>query len=363
MAGSETTQCVMPDTPRPPIVPTHDVATLLQLQPEYPAVRGGHDDVCLTASEGNRRQPGMIPREDCVSEQVALFAKMLTSREQKKPVRRMPVGSEPQPDGGVDFRVWAPQCREVAVEFEGAAANGASMRPEFDGYFSLMMPTAEAGMRYRFRLDRGETSLPDPASRYQPDGPHGPSEIVDPGAFCWTDVGWRGLPREQLVIYELHVGTFTREGTWHAASGELTSLASLGITCIELMPIAEFPGRFGWGYDGVNIFAPTRLYGRPDDFRRFVDRAHSFGIAVILDVVYNHFGPDGNSLTFFSDSISRNGMRMSGAKRLTSTVPTPARCVSFSWPMAVTGSRNIIWTAYVSTPLCCMDLPDGRSNI
>src|SRR6202161_1407585 len=141
MAGSETTQCVMPDTSQSPIVPTHDVATLLQLQPEYPAVRGGHDDVCLTASEGNRALSVMIPGEDCVSEQVALFAKMLlTSREQKKPVRRMPVGSEPQPDGGVDFRVWAPQCREVAVEFEGASADAASMQPEPDGYFSLMVP-------------------------------------------------------------------------------------------------------------------------------------------------------------------------------------------------------------------------------
>jgi maltooligosyltrehalose trehalohydrolase len=176
------------------------------------------------------------------------------------------------------------------------------MQPEPDGYFSLTVPTAEAGMRYRFRLDRGEIILPDPASRYQPEGPHGPSEIVDPDAFCWTDVGWRGLPREQLVIYEMHVGTFTWEGTWQAASSELASLANLGITCIEIMPIAEFPGRFGWGYDGVNLFAPTRLYGRPDDFHRFVDRAHSFGIAVILDVVYNHFGPDGNSLTFFSES-------------------------------------------------------------
>ena len=293
----------MSDTPRSPIVPTHDAATILQLQAGPVFVRGDHDDVCLTAGESDRKLPLVIAGGYCVSEQVPLFPEVLpTYQKQKKPVRRMPIGSEPQPGGGVDFRVWAPQCREVTVEFEGASADGASMRPEPDGYFSLMVPTAEAGMRYRFRLDRGETTVPDPASRYQPEGPHGPSEIVDTEAFCWTDAGWRGLPREQLVIYELHVGTFTREGTWQAACSELASLASLGITCIEIMPIAEFPGRFGWGYDGVNLFAPTRLYGRPDDFHRFVDRAHSFGIAVILDVVYNHFGPDGNFLTFFSES-------------------------------------------------------------
>ncbi len=155
-------------------------------------------------------------------------------------------------------------------------------------------------MRYRFRLDRSETALPDPASRFQPDGPHGPSEIIDPLAFTWTDGAWCGVAREHLVIYEIHIGTFTSEGTWRAASRELPALAKLGITCLEIMPVAEFAGRFGWGYDGVDLFAPTRLYGRPDDFRHFVDRAHALGIAVILDVVYNHFGPDGNYLKLFS---------------------------------------------------------------
>jgi maltooligosyltrehalose trehalohydrolase len=155
-------------------------------------------------------------------------------------------------------------------------------------------------MRYRLRLDQGEAALPDPASRFQPEGPHGPSEIVDPGDFAWTDGAWRGRTREQLVIYEMHVGTFTPDGSWEVASRELPALAELGITCLEIMPVAEFAGRFGWGYDGVNLFAPTRLYGRPIDFRRFVDRAHALGIAVILDVVYNHFGPDGNYLKSFS---------------------------------------------------------------
>jgi maltooligosyltrehalose trehalohydrolase len=214
------------------------------------------------------------------------------------PVRRLPIGAEPQPGGGVHFRLWAPRCREIVVEIEGL--NPAALQPESGGYFSLWSLPARAGMRYRFRLNGGEAALPDPASRFQPEGPHGPSEIVDPGEFAWTDRAWHGWAREQLVIYEIHVGTFTPDGTWEAAARELPALAELGITCLEIMPVADFPGRFGWGYDGVNLFAPTRLYGRPTDFRRFVDRAHALGIAVILDVVYNHFGPDGNYLKLFS---------------------------------------------------------------
>jgi maltooligosyltrehalose trehalohydrolase len=216
----------------------------------------------------------------------------------KSPVRRLPIGAEPQSDGGVHFRVWAPECCEVVVEIEGLEP--AALQPETDGYFSLRSLSARVGMRYRFCLDRGEKALPDPVSRFQPEGPHGPSEIVDPGDFAWTDGVWRGRAREELVIYEMHVGTFTPDGSWQAAERELPSLAELGITCIEIMPVAEFPGQFGWGYDGVNLFAPTRLYGRPVDFRAFVDRAHALGIAVILDVVYNHIGPDGNYLKSFS---------------------------------------------------------------
>jgi maltooligosyltrehalose trehalohydrolase len=216
------------------------------------------------------------------------------------PVRRLPIGAEPQPSGGVDFRLWAPRCGEVVVEIEGLEPE--TLQVETGGYFSLWSQLARAGMRYRFRLDRHEAALPDPASRFQPEGPHGPSEIVDPGTFVWTDDAWRGRVREQLVIYEMHVGTFTPEENWEAASRELPALAELGVTCIEIMPVAEFPGRFGWGYDGVNLFAPTRLYGLPADFRRFVDRAHTLGIAVILDVVYNHFGPNGNYLKLFSSA-------------------------------------------------------------
>jgi maltooligosyltrehalose trehalohydrolase len=158
------------------------------------------------------------------------------------PVRRLPIGAEPQSDGGVHFRVWAPRCREVVVEIEGLEP--AALQSETDGYFSLRSLPARAGMRYRFRLDRGERALPDPASRFQPEGPHGPSEIVDPRDFAWTDDAWRGRTREQLVIYEMHVGTFTPDGSWEAASRELPALAELGITCLEIMPVAG-PLRLG----------------------------------------------------------------------------------------------------------------------
>jgi maltooligosyltrehalose trehalohydrolase len=178
---------------------------------------------------------------------------------------------------------------------------GTPLRPEPAGYFAGLVAGAAVGARYRYRLDQGD-AFPDPASRFQPDGPHGPSEIIDPTAFRWTDTGWRGLRLEGQVFYELHLGAFTPEGTWTAAALELPWLADLGVTSVEIMPVADFPGRFGWGYDGVNLFAPTRLYGRPDDFRGFVNRAHELGIGVLLDVVYNHLGPDGNYLGQFSRS-------------------------------------------------------------
>jgi maltooligosyltrehalose trehalohydrolase len=171
------------------------------------------------------------------------------------------------------------------------------------GYFSGFHPHGKAGDLYWFRLDDDAARYPDPASRFQPQGPHGPSEIVDPSQFRWTDQGWRGPKLAGQVIYEVHVGTYTREGSFDALTRELPRIAELGVTVLELMPVADFPGRFGWGYDGVCLFAPTRLYGRPDDLRRLVDRAHAIGIAVILDVVYNHIGPDGNYLTRFTDTF------------------------------------------------------------
>jgi len=213
------------------------------------------------------------------------------------------MGAEVMPNGGVYFRVWAPKCKSVAVQIgtDAQLATGEiiDLGTEDNGYFSARVPNASHGMLYKFKLKGG--SFPDPASRFQPEGPHGPSQIVDARKFKWTDEKWQGIPRDGQIIYEMHIGTFTREGTWGAAMEQLPELARLGITAIEVMPVAEFPGRFGWGYDGVDLFAPTHLYGTPDEFRLFINRAHTLGIGVILDVVYNHIGPDGNYLKQFSD--------------------------------------------------------------
>lgn len=218
--------------------------------------------------------------------------------------RRHPVGAEITAEGA-HFRVWAPGRKKVEVVLEGSAGGATAAHAlslEERGYFAGLVPGAAAGARYRLRLD-GEGSLyPDPASRYQPEGPHGPSEVVDPSTYRWRDQGWPGVRREGHVIYEMHMGTLTREGTWASAREELPRLVDLGVTLLEMMPIADFPGKFGWGYDGVNLWAPTRLYGSPEDLRGFVDAAHAAGLGVILDVVYNHLGPDGNYLKQFSES-------------------------------------------------------------
>ena len=213
----------------------------------------------------------------------------------------LPIGAECQPDGGVHFRVWAPQREQVRVVLDlDGTPRALALTAEGTGYFSGLSAEARAGALYRFQLGTDDTLYPDPASRFQPEGPSGPSRIVDPGAFAWSDADWAGVTMRGQVIYEMHIGTFTRERTWSAATQELSELAHLGVTCLEVMPIAEFAGRFGWGYDGVDLFAPSHLYGEPDDVRRFVDEAHRRGLAVILDVVYNHLGPDGNYLAQFS---------------------------------------------------------------
>ncbi|MCO5168803.1 MAG: malto-oligosyltrehalose trehalohydrolase [Planctomycetes bacterium] len=214
--------------------------------------------------------------------------------------RRLPFGAEVGADG-VHVRTWAPGRRSVEVVLEAALAAGpVPLAPEDDapeeGWFSGWVAEAGPGTRYRLRLDGG-LLIPDPASRFQPEGPHGPSQVVDPDAFAWTDAAWQGVGRDGQVLYELHVGTFTPEGTWQAAARELPRLADLGVTVLEVMPVADSPGRFNWGYDGVCLFAPARAYGEPDDLRAFVDAAHRLGLGVLLDVVYNHFGPDGSYLT------------------------------------------------------------------
>jgi maltooligosyltrehalose trehalohydrolase len=199
---------------------------------------------------------------------------------------------------GTRFRVWAPQRKTVAVQFEDARTPFPLER-ESDEYFSGVADEVPSGTLYKFQLD-GAEAYPDPASRFQSRGPHSYSEIIDPSVFQWTDTHWRGVKMPGQVIYELHLGTFSEGGTWNSAAEKLEYLRDTGVTLIEVMPVSDFPGRFGWGYDGVQPFAPAGLYGRPDDMRRFVDRAHSMGIGVILDVVYNHLGPDGNYFSLFS---------------------------------------------------------------
>src|SRR4051812_13906987 len=195
-------------------------------------------------------------------------ARSATSEEISVPLqrplqRRLPVGAEPKAADGVHFRVWAPRSKSAVVELgESPRALTKSpwqfqLSPEPEGYFSALVPEATAGLCYKIRLDHG--SFPDPASRFQPEGPHGPSQVIDPERFRWTDSGWAGVGASSQVLYEMHIGTFTPEGTWKAAAERLIDLAELGVSVLELMPVADFPGRFGWGYDGVDLFAPTRL--------------------------------------------------------------------------------------------------------
>lgn len=214
--------------------------------------------------------------------------------------RRLPAGADVLSDGAVHFRVWAPDRKSVEVVIPGDTPQFFPLKKESEeGYFSGTVDAAKAGSLYKYRLDGGEW-YPDPASRYQPEGPHGYSQVIDPTKFAWTDQKWPGVKLAGQVLYEMHIGTFTKEGTWKAAIEHLPYLADTGITVLEVMPVNEFPGRFGWGYDGVHPYAPTRLYGTADDFREFVDQAHANGLGVILDVVYNHLGPDGNYFGAFS---------------------------------------------------------------
>lgn len=216
------------------------------------------------------------------------------------PQRRLPVGAEPAADG-VHFRVFAPKRKHVAVVFDGGKTATAELSPEADGYFAGLAAGAKAGDRYKFKLDGEDYLYPDPVSRYQPDGPHGWSQVVDPTAFKWTDADWKGVAAAGQVLYELHVGTFTTDGTFRSTIAGLDHLVDVGVTCVELMPVPEFAGSFGWGYDGVDQFAPFHHYGTSDDLRALVDACHARGLGIILDLVYNHMGPDGNYMRAFAD--------------------------------------------------------------
>jgi maltooligosyltrehalose trehalohydrolase len=198
---------------------------------------------------------------------------------------------------GTVFRVWAPDASLVSIVRDGVG--DAPMDKSSEGYFGVTLDDCHAGDLYRFKVDN-QGPFPDPASRFQPHGVHGPSQVIDPSTFEWTDLVWKGIPRESLILYEIHVGTFTPKGSFQSAIERLPELQDLGITAIELMPVADFPGHRNWGYDGVSLFAPARCYGVPDDLRRLVDVAHQLGLAVFLDVVYNHFGPDGAYHSQFS---------------------------------------------------------------
>ena len=205
------------------------------------------------------------------------------------------------------------------------------------------------GSRYRFRID-GELEVPDPASRFNPEDVHGPSEVVDPRAFEWRDDAWRGRPWHEAVIYELHVGTFTPEGTFAGVEKRLDHLAELGITAIELMPIADFPGERGWGYDGVLPFAPDAAYGRPDELKALVDAAHARGLAVMLDVVYNHFGPEGNYLHAYAPQFFTDRHHTPWGAAINFDGAQAARCATSSFTTRSTGSRSITSTDCASMP-------------
>lgn len=213
---------------------------------------------------------------------------------------RLPFGAEIV-EGGVHFRLWAPKLDRVSLVIEGGPE--LAMQAEGGGWFALATEAAQAGTRYRYRA--GELLVPDPASRFQPEDVHGPSEVVDPTRHEWQDEGWRGRPWEETVLYELHVGAFSRTHDFDGVARRLDYLVDLGVTAVELMPVAEFPGARNWGYDGVLLFAPEAGYGGPEGLKRLVEACHARGLSLLLDVVYNHFGPDGNYLGAYAEFFTQ----------------------------------------------------------
>jgi len=229
--------------------------------------------------------------------------------------------------GGVEFRVWAPRRRSVDVVLLGEPERQLSLVPETGGYFSAKVEGLAPGSDYLYLLD-GEVRRPDPVSRHQPRGVHGPSRVVDPSEHVWTDAGWAGRSLDDYVVYEAHIGTFTSTGTFDAAIERLPDLVALGVTAFEIMPVAAFPGERNWGYDGAYLFAPQHGYGGPSGLKRLVDACHAHGLAVVLDVVYNHLGPEGNYLgeyaPYFTDryqtpwgsALNYDGAESDGTRRL-----------------------------------------------
>ncbi|MFP4075721.1 MAG: alpha-amylase family glycosyl hydrolase, partial [Halochromatium sp.] len=226
---------------------------------------------------------------------------------------RMPFGTEIAADGSVHFRLWAPAARHVELLWSAGTGPPArslkslKMRPCEDGWHRLTLTEARAGDRYRYRIDGG-LAVPDPAARFQPDDVHGPSQLIDPLAFDWgaTEAAWRGRPWHEAVIYELHVGTFSASGDYAGIERRLDHLLELGVTALELMPLADFPGQRNWGYDGALLYAPDASYGHPDALKRLIRAAHQRGLMVLLDVVYNHFGPEGNYLHCYAPAFFRS---------------------------------------------------------
>ncbi|MEM8733985.1 MAG: malto-oligosyltrehalose trehalohydrolase [Planctomycetota bacterium] len=217
------------------------------------------------------------------------------------------IGAYDVQDGQTRFRVWAPNCTQVEVGIakqseKGSAHERTRLESDGNGYFSGVA-AARAGDVYHYRLD-DRVARPDPASRFQPHGVHGDSQVIDHGQYAWADEAWQGISKRELVIYELHLGCFTEEGTYRSALSKLPHLKALGVTAIELLPVAQAPGRWNWGYDGVNLFAPNHNYGSVDELKAFVDACHAEGFAVLLDVVYNHLGPEGNYLRDFGPYFS-----------------------------------------------------------
>ena len=255
-------------------------------------------------------------------------------------------GGEILPAGGARFRLWAPRLDAVSLL---AVPSGKSqpMARVADGWFELATDLVDVGGCYLFQLPNG-MRVPDPAARAQRRDVHGPSKLIDPRAYEWKTSQWRGRPWEEAVIYELHTGTFTPDGSFAGVEAKLDALAELGVTVVELMPVNQFSGTRGWGYDGVLIYAPHSAYGGPEPLKQLIDAAHARGLMVFLDVVYNHFGPDGNYLhTYAPDFFHPRAAHAVG--RLPS-LTIARRCAPSSSRMRFTGWRNTASTACVSMP-------------